>query len=109
MQKITRDNAIEKVKLFTTALLQQHLPIEKVLLFGSYAKNEQTDYSDIDVVIVSPLFSGFGFNDRKHFASINNKKEFIDIETKTYSKNHFEERDPFIDEILKTSVLIYTA
>lgn len=35
---------------------EHHLPIEKVYLFGSYAKNNPRNYSDVDVCVVSSKF-----------------------------------------------------
>lgn len=104
---LTRENAIEKVKAFTEAVAASGLPLDKVILFGSFAKNLQQEYSDIDVALVSNIFSGFGFEDRKFFSKINNQKDFIDIETKTYPSAYFENGDPFISEINKTGILIY--
>ena len=35
---------------------EHHLPIDKVYLFGSYAKNNPRNYSDVDLCVVSPKF-----------------------------------------------------
>jgi uncharacterized protein len=105
---LTREDAIERVKKFTKELIETGMPLDKVILFGSYAKNSQQEYSDIDVALVSTIFSGFGFEDRKYFSNINNKKSFIDIETKTYPSNYFLKGDPFIVEINKTGIEIYS-
>ena len=32
------------------------MPVSQVYLFGSYAKNEQREWSDVDVCIISPKF-----------------------------------------------------
>ncbi|MCK4745183.1 nucleotidyltransferase domain-containing protein [Candidatus Parcubacteria bacterium] len=37
-------------------LKRDNLPIKKVILFGSYAKNSQREWSDIDLCIISPKF-----------------------------------------------------
>ena len=104
---LSREVAIEKVKSFTNELLSNGLRLDKVILFGSYALNKQNDWSDIDVALVSDFFSGFGYEDRKLFSGINIKKEYIDIETKTYSNKYFEMSDPFIEEIKKTGIVIF--
>ncbi|MGA2297415.1 MAG: nucleotidyltransferase domain-containing protein [FCB group bacterium] len=102
----TREIAIEKVKSFALELRANGMRLDKVILFGSFARNHQNAYSDIDVALVSDMFTGFGFEDRKLFSRINIKREFIDIETKTYSKEYFEAGDPFIEEIKKTGIVI---
>ena len=106
---LTREDAIAKVQLFAKELLIDGIPLDKVILFGSYARNQQNPDSDIDVVLVSELFTGFGFEDRKHFSKINIRKEFVTIETKTYPSSYFEQGDPFISEILKSGVELYNS
>ena len=44
----------------------QDKPVKKVYLFGSYARNEETPESDVDILVYvdyikEPLFSGFEF------------------------------------------------
>lgn len=44
----------------------QDKPVKKVYLFGSYARNEETPESDVDILVdldyvKEPLFSGFEF------------------------------------------------
>ena len=46
----------KKIKEYVTLLRQDKLPIQKVILFGSYAKGTQNKWSDVDVCIVSPRF-----------------------------------------------------
>lgn len=106
---LTREDVIEKVRLFTKEILASGVPLDKVILFGSYSKEKQTSDSDIDVVLVSNVFSGFGYEDRKYFSRINIRKEFVAIETKTYPSQYFEEGDPFIEEIAKKGVEVYSS
>jgi len=49
--------AITKVKEYSL-LLRKHFPLEKVYLFGSYAKNTNRVDSDIDVAIVVSHIEG---------------------------------------------------
>ncbi len=103
----TREDVINKVKSFIGEILAQGIPLQKAILFGSYAKNNQRENSDIDVALISDIFTGFGFEDRKYFSRINNKDVYVDIETKTYSTNYYILGDPFIVEINSTGVELY--
>ena len=103
---LTRELAINKVSAFARELTALGLNIKRVILFGSYAKNQQHEWSDIDVAVVADEFIGFGYEDRKFFSKINVKKDYIDIETKTFPPDYFEKGDPFIDGIKKTGVEI---
>jgi predicted nucleotidyltransferase len=46
------------------AKLSKSMPIERMILFGSYAKNEAKKDSDIDIIIVSPKFGRMKFRKR---------------------------------------------
>lgn len=47
---------INIVKKYLDVLLQNGIEIKKAILFGSHAKNEAKEDSDIDLILVSPLF-----------------------------------------------------
>ena len=51
-----QSDAIEIVKKYVTNLNKAGYPIEKAFLFGSYARNEAGENSDIDVLLVSEIF-----------------------------------------------------
>lgn len=106
---LTREDVIKKVKLFANEVIKNGVPLDKVILFGSYAREQQNDHSDIDVALVSKTFSGFGYEDRKQFSRINIQKEFVEIETKTYPTDYFDRGDPFIDEIKLTGIELYSS
>lgn len=105
----TKEDAITKVKFFISEIQKSGVQLDKVILFGSYATNEQTENSDIDVALVSKQFCGFGYEDRKLFSKINIRNEFIEIETKTYPTEYFQKGDPFILEINKNGIEIFNA
>ena len=105
----TRQDAIKTVEAFAKEIVASGFPLDKVILYGSYANGNPHELSDIDVVLCSSKFSGFGYEDKKYFSRINNKDEFIDIETQTYPTDYFEKGDPFIDLIKKTGIEVYHA
>ncbi len=47
---------IKTLQQYIQDLANSGIPIEKAFLYGSYARNEATDESDIDVMLVSSLF-----------------------------------------------------
>jgi len=51
------DKAILKILgVYFAELARNGIPVAKGILFGSYARGEQRRESDIDVLVVSPLF-----------------------------------------------------
>jgi uncharacterized protein len=100
----TREFVIKKSKSYIYDLLSSGLIIEKAYLYGSYARNEQNENSDIDIALVSDEFTDFGFEDRNKFGKINIRKEYLDIETKAISSTTFNSNTPFIKEIKNTGI-----
>ncbi|MBI2459830.1 MAG: nucleotidyltransferase domain-containing protein [Parcubacteria group bacterium] len=41
---------------YVNELKNDNLPIEKIILFGSFAKGKQHKWSDVDLCVVSPKF-----------------------------------------------------
>ena len=44
--------SIEEIKSYITPIIEKY-PIEKVILFGSYARGDASDTSDVDLVVES--------------------------------------------------------
>jgi uncharacterized protein len=83
---------------------ESNLSIQKAVLFGSFAKNEQHEYSDIDLALWSDAFTGIVFLDYKFFSALKYKnKMFSEIECHTFT---FNQPNPFEEEILRTGVEI---
>lgn len=59
----TQSAALERVKAFAESIRSQPISLRKIILFGSYARNEQREFSDIDVALVADEFTGFRFQD----------------------------------------------
>ncbi|UYZ62624.1 nucleotidyltransferase family protein [Hymenobacter weizhouensis] len=95
---------INQVRRFAEQLRQQHIPLRQVILFGSFAKNEQHEWSDIDVALVADGFTGASFIDIKPF--VRTLVEHVDIEPHTFSPEQFTDWNPFVQEIKRTGIVI---
>jgi predicted nucleotidyltransferase len=80
-----------------------NINIEEAYLFGSYAKNEQKEFSDIDVALVSKDFTGNSFLDSVALDKII-LKIGREIETHTYKPDDFIPMNLFVKEILETGI-----
>lgn len=83
------------------SLVSDEFPIKSVYLFGSYAKGNAGEYSDIDLAVVSDKFEGSRFFDKKKL----NKyilKSSADLEVHPFKTEDFTEDNPFVKEILST-------
>ena len=103
---LTRNAAIKTVRNYVKEINETGVNLRKVILFGSFAKGTQHEWSDIDVALVADGFSGVGFFDRQLFSGIGIKKPYINIEPITYPTDYFAESDPFIEEIKSTGIEI---
>lgn len=93
------ENIFHDIKRLIAALQAEDIQIDRAILFGSYAHGNATEWSDIDVALVSPDFSGSRFDDNcrimKTKLRINTR-----IETHPFTREDFLD-SPFVrDEIL---------
>lgn len=81
--------------------LKQNLPVREIYLFGSFAKDEIHEGSDIDLLIIGDFKERF-FDRIGKILDLTN----LPVEPLVYSVKEFEElrSSPFITEILKTAV-----
>lgn len=49
-----RDAAIKKAKIFIDLVGRRGIQVQNAYLFGSYAKNQADESSDIDICVISP-------------------------------------------------------
>jgi predicted nucleotidyltransferase len=102
---LTQNAAIEIVENYAREIEQLGIHLCIVILYGSFAKGKQHEWSDIDVALVADEFTGLPF-DSDMLSYINIKKPYIRIEAKTYSTEYFRAGDPFINEIKKEGITI---
>lgn len=99
------DHINEMIQKYLAALNAHHIPIQRVFLFGSYAKGNYTEWSDIDLAVVSGIFEGKRFEDRKKIRPITMSGNSM-IEVLPYRPEDFTPDDPFVHEILQTGIQI---
>ena len=100
------DQAVKVVRKYIGELERNKIPIEKAILFGSYAKGHANAESDIDVALVSEVFSGDRFEDRRKIIPLRRK---IDnrIEPLPFKPEDFENDGILVEEIKKTGILVF--
>ena len=75
---------------------------EYALLFGSYARGEETPDSDIDVVV----FGGKDFKKSNIFAFAEDLREALGKNADVFEINEVDEGTPFYDNLMKEGVKI---
>ncbi|MEA1937074.1 MAG: nucleotidyltransferase domain-containing protein [Patescibacteria group bacterium] len=96
----------KEIDKYIEALKKNKLPLKKVILFGSYAKGTQHQWSDIDLCIVSPKFKNT-FDATQYLWS---KRKISDvkyaIEPIGFSPRDFKDNTSITFEIKKTGIEI---
>jgi uncharacterized protein len=100
-----KETVIEIVKEYSEEI-RSFLPVKKVILFGSFARGDQKEHSDIDIAVVVEKIKG----------------DYLDLSSKLFSVRRpidsriepilFEEGyDPsgFLEEIYRTGIIVYQA
>ena len=95
----------EIINRFLLKLSESNIKIQKAVLFGSYAKKIHGEYSDIDLALVSPDFTGNPYDDNEKIRDAKFAVSY-NIEAHTYRADEFNESDPFVREILKHGIVI---
>ena len=112
---MTKNEIISQVNLS----LQHHQNVNKVILFGSYAKGTQSDESDIDLLVVTNdtfVFDSFAQKMEiklKIANALNSLRKFADIDlivhTKPMHDRFIQLNSGFKKEIISTGSVIYEA
>ncbi len=90
---------------YLASLKENNIPINQAILFGSYAKGNYNEWSDIDLALVSDVFQGNRIDDRSKIRLITLQVS-SDIEVLPYRTQDFNSDDPFVKEIMETGVSI---
>lgn len=99
------DKITELIKKFVAEASKDNIQISKVILFGSYAKGTNNEWSDIDLAVVSKDFDGISFYDSQKLTDAMLRTS-IDIETHPYRPEDFTIENPFVKEILEYGIRI---
>lgn len=104
-----RNGNLRKIILHFKDALSEHIKVQSLILFGSYAKGTPKKYSDIDVAVVSPDFSKTNPIKNLQLLFKIAKKVDINLEPLAFLPEEIKHPDPrsFESEILKTGKIIY--
>jgi predicted nucleotidyltransferase len=82
---------------------------QKVILFGSRARQEGDNYSDIDLLVVSSDFRGMGLRARLETLGIAAARVWEPIEAIAASPEDLQQVEPadFLSEVLRTGKVVW--
>ena len=88
-------------------LLNNGLPVEKVVLFGSHSKNRSNNDSDLDIAVVLKNYAKDRFSTRIELMKYCRNFDII-IEPHPFLSSEFNDEDPFSANIIKEGIEIYS-
>ena len=98
-------NMVEIAREFANAIKSEH--IIKIILFGSVARGDDTEESDIDVLIISPIADKIKPEIHKIAINIILEKDEV-ISPRVMTEEQFNKTDdyPFLTNVLKEGVIL---
>ncbi len=99
----TKDKSmiLKSIQKYVDELRKRHIDVIAAYLFGSYAKGKPTEWSDVDVAIITRKFIGDSFDFKFLLMQIAREVDF-NIEPHPYLLTEFNKNNPFTLEIIRT-------
>lgn len=101
-------NEIEAVLDKFVQMVTAQMPITRVILYGSHARGNARDLSNIDLIVISPTFGQHKLRELRLLSEIALECD-DEIEALPYSTLDLQNLVPgtFLDEVLRTGTVIY--
>lgn len=96
--------AIKIIKKYIKFLQENNYEVQKAYIFGSYAKGNYDDNSDIDLAIILKNLKN-GFNIQVDLMKIRRKFD-TRIEPHPFDEKDFNSSNPLVNEILNTGIKV---
>lgn len=97
------DKINRTINRYLAALKENAIPIKEAVLFGSYATGKYQSWSDIDIALVSDIFSGNRITDKDKIRPITLSIS-SELEILPFAPHDFTPSNPFAKEIMSTGV-----
>jgi len=98
-------NIIER---FKAELIKLNIRPQKIIVFGSYAKGNPREDSDIDIVVISEDFRNLNLRERLEILGLAAGRVFEPIEALGYTPEESKEANPIsiLNEVLASGVIM---
>ncbi len=90
-----------KIRAYVETLKRNNVPIWRLYLYGSYAKNTQHADSDIDLAVFWDKEDIDGVNEDVQLRILSHDIDYR-LEPYSFARTDFDETNPFIKEIIET-------
>lgn len=83
------------------------IEVSQVILYGSYAKGTQREYSDIDVAVISPAFTKLDIFERQEILSRAHHKFHVPLEPIGLTPKQLIEKQGLAHVIVESGITIF--
>ena len=105
---VKKKSQIKKIiSKYQTKLEELGIEVSKIILYGSYAGGRPKEYSDIDIIIVSPTFNKMDIFERQEILSRAHHDFGEPIEPIGLTPQQMKEEKGLVGEILEKGVTLY--
>jgi predicted nucleotidyltransferase len=101
--------ALETIMRFRESLERRGIRVSKLVLFGSFARGDFQEGSDIDVVVISDDFSGKGYWQRIELLSDAIYEVFAPLEAVGMTRHEWETGASIIVDYAREGEVVYAA
>ena len=105
MVDINNREDIKEVALKYADVLKKNYKLSSLYIYGSYAKENYTADSDIDIAVVAENFTGDLIEDTFQLMRLRRKVDYR-IEPHPFMSNLFNEDNPEAREVIKTGIRV---
>lgn len=109
METATTTPRIDELVQQTIGYLKQKIHVQRVILFGSYARGDADKWSDLDLAVISPDFTGMSHANRMDLLVKLAMAVDSMVEVRPYTPEEFKEARPtnFLGHILTEGKVVY--
>ena len=102
-----KNSISEIITCFSKALESRGVKIDRIILYGSWAKGTQREDSDIDLVVISEDFKEKDFWQRINLLSDAIYEVFAPIEARAFTPEEWESGDSFVVDYAKEQEMVF--
>jgi len=105
---MVKKNVLDLIQKYQSGLEEQHVHIQKIILYGSWANGNAHDDSDIDVVVISNSFEGKGYWERIELLSQAIYKIFAPIEAVAMTQEEWDNKSSSVYVYAKDGEIVFS-
>ena len=103
----TRREIKKIISRYVNALGSLGIEVTQVILYGSFARGNPQEYSDIDIAVVSPAFTKLDIFERQEILSEAHHNFGEPIEPIGLTPEQLRRKKGFAREIIETGITVY--